>query len=158
MSKVDEAEFRSALGHFASGVVVVTGMDDGQPVGLTCQSFFSVSLDPPLIAFAPSKQSTSWPRVSTSCDICVNILAAEQEDTAQVFAKSGADKFAEVEWIPAYHGAPRLLNALVGLDCRIRDVHEAGDHWLVVAEVLETQVGSGRPLLFYRGNFSGIRS
>lgn len=158
MSKFDHVEFRSALGHFASGVVIVTGMDEGQPVGLTCQSFFSVSLEPPLIAFAPSKQSKSWPRMATSRGICVNILAAKQQCIAQVFAKSGADKFAEVEWVPAHHGAPRLLDALVGLDCHIRDIHEAGDHWLIVAEVLETQVGTGQPLLFYRGSFSGIRS
>jgi 3-hydroxy-9,10-secoandrosta-1,3,5(10)-triene-9,17-dione monooxygenase reductase component len=76
--KFDQVKLRSALGHFASGVVIVTGMDEGQPVGLTCQSFFSVSLDPPLIAFAPGKQSKSWPRVSTSRDICVNILAVDQ--------------------------------------------------------------------------------
>ena len=156
MSDIDKGEFRAVLGHFASGVVLVTGMDDGGPAGFTCQSFFSLSLDPPLIALAPGKSSTSWPRVASTGSICVNILAADQEGLARAFAKSGADKFSGVGWSPAANGAPRLHGALAWLDCRIRDVHDAGDHHLVVAHVVEMETGKGQPLLFYRGGFGNF--
>src|SRR5438067_4819743 len=88
-----EGEFRAVLGHFASGVVLVTGMHNGEPTGVTCQSFFSLSLDPPLVALAPGKSSTSWPRASSTSDVCVNILAADQEGLALIFGTTGADKF-----------------------------------------------------------------
>lgn len=154
--RVDIGQFRAVLGHFASGVVLVTGMHEGKPAGLTCQSFFSLSLDPPLIAVAPSKTSTSWPRVSSSGSICVNVLAADQEGLARTFSQTGADKFAGVGWEPAANGAPRLQGALAWLDCTIEDVHEAGDHWLVTARVIEMDYSDGRPLLFYRGGFGGF--
>lgn len=157
-SSFEQGEFRTVLGHFASGVVLVTGAHDGHPAGLTCQSFFSLSLDPPLIAFAPSKKSTSWPRVSSSGSVCVNILSADQESLARTFAQTGADKFAGVGWSPAANGAPRLHGALAWLDCDIEDSHEAGDHWLVVARVTDLETGHGDPLLFYRGGFGNFRS
>ncbi len=155
---LDQGEFRTVLGHFASGLVLVTGRHEGEPAGLTCQSFFSLSLDPPLVAVAPGKSSTSWPRVASSGSICINILEAEQEALARTFARSGADKFAGVGWTPAANGAPRLHGALAWLDCHIHDVHEAGDHWLVTARVIEMESSHGRPLLFYRGGFGGFTS
>lgn len=154
----EQGEFRTALGHFASGVVVVTGSQDGHPAGLTCQSFFSLSLDPPLVAFAPGKKSTSWPRVSSSGCVCINVLAAEQESLARTFSQSGADKFAGVGWSPTGNGAPRLHGALAWLDCEVEESHEAGDHYLVVARVTELQTGPGEPLLFYRGGFGAFEA
>ncbi len=156
MSELDPGEFRAVLGHFASGVVLVTGMHGHAPAGFTCQSFFSLSLEPPLVAIAPGKASTSWPRVSSSGSICVNILAADQEALARTFARSGADKFAGVGWSPAANGAPRLHGALAWIDCRIQEVHDAGDHHLVIARVVELESGPGQPLLFYRGGFGGF--
>jgi flavin reductase (DIM6/NTAB) family NADH-FMN oxidoreductase RutF len=156
VTELDEGEFRAVLGHFASGVVLVTGIHDGHPAGFTCQSFFSLSLDPPLIAFAPGKSSTSWPKVSSSGSVCVNVLAADQEALARTFSRSGADKFAGVGWVPAAHGAPRLNGALAWLDCEVEDSHEAGDHWLVTARVVEMEANKGEPLLFYRGGFGGF--
>lgn len=156
MSEIDKGEFRAVLGHFASGVVLVTGIHDEGPAGFTCQSFFSLSLDPPLVALAPAKSSTSWPRVSSTGSICVNILAADQEGLARNFAKSGADKFSGVGWTAAANGAPRLHGALAWLDCEIRDVHDAGDHHLVVARVIEMETGKGQPLVFYRGGFGNF--
>ncbi|HET9731136.1 MAG TPA: flavin reductase family protein [Acidimicrobiales bacterium] len=155
-SGVDKGQFRAVLGHFASGVVLVTGLHEGRPAGFTCQSFFSLSLDPPLVALAPGKSSTSWPRVSHSKSICVNILAADQEGLAWTFSQSGTDKFAGVGWSPAANGAPRLHGALAWLDCTVEDVHEAGDHWLVTARVTELESNEGQPLLFYRGGFGGF--
>src|ERR1700736_2725510 len=89
----DGAHFRTVAGHFATGIVIVTGMDGDEPVGLTCQSFSSISLDPPLVAFAPASSSTSWPRIRGSGAFCVNVLAEAQEDVCRVFATRGREKF-----------------------------------------------------------------
>lgn len=156
MTSLDEGEFRAVLGHFPSGVVLITGMHDGKPAGFTCQSFFSLSLDPPLVAFAPGKASTSWPKVSSSGLVCVNFLAADQEGLARTFSRRGADKFAGVGWSNGANEAPRLHGALAWLECQVVDSHEAGDHWLVTAEVKDMEVGRGEPLVFYRGGFGGF--
>ena len=153
---LDQGRFRAVLGHFASGLVLVTGMDGDRPAGFTCQSFFSLSLDPPLIALAPGRSSTSWPKVSSSGYICVNVLAEDQEALARTFSQSGVDKFEGVGWSASANGAPRLSGALAWLDCTIEEVHEAGDHWLVTARVTELESGSGQPLLFYRGGFGSF--
>lgn len=155
---IDKGHFRAVLGHFASGVVLVTGMHEDHPAGFTCQSFFSLSLEPPLVAIAPGKSSTSWPKVSSSGAICVNILTTDQEGLAWTFSQSGADKFAGVGWSPGANGAPRLHGSLAWMDCNVVDVHEAGDHWLVTARVLELESGAGQPLLFYRGGFGSFTS
>ena len=150
----DTAHFRSVLGHFCSGITIVTAVDDGEPVGLTCQSFCSVSLEPPLVAFAPSKSSTSWPRIQRTGVFCVNVLDEDQEEVCRVFATSGADKFRGVGWRPAETGSPILEDALAWVDCRIERQHDAGDHVIVVGRVLElASARSGRPLLFYRAGY-----
>ncbi len=155
---IEQGEFRAVLGHFASGVVIVTGGDERHPTGFTCQSFFSLSLDPPLVAFAPGKSSTSWPRVAQAGGFCVNVLADGQEALARTFANSGADKFAGVGWSPAPTGVPRLHDALAWVDCTIETIHDGGDHHLVVARVVGLESAPGRPLLFYRGGFGGFES
>ena len=155
---VDQGEFRAVLGHFASGVVLVTGMHEDRPAGFTCQSFFSLSLDPPLVAIAPGRTSTSWPKVAGSGNFCVNVLAADQEPLARTFANSAADKFAGVGWSPGGNGSPRLHGALAWIECEIEDVHDAGDHYLVVGRVQDLETGAGQPLLFYRGGFGGFVS
>jgi flavin reductase (DIM6/NTAB) family NADH-FMN oxidoreductase RutF len=152
-ASIDKAEFRSTLGHFASGLVVVTAMHEGKPAGLTCQSFFSLSLDPPLVALAPGKSSKSWPNVAEAGHFCANILAADQEALARSFADSGSDKFAGVGWSARPDGSPRLHGALAWIDCEIDSVQDAGDHHLVVARVVGLESGSGQPLVFYRGGF-----
>jgi 3-hydroxy-9,10-secoandrosta-1,3,5(10)-triene-9,17-dione monooxygenase reductase component len=154
VNQVLQAEFRRALGHFATGLVVVTGSDQSGPAGFTCQSFFSLSLDPPLVALAPSMSSSSWPRVSSSGAIGISILARHQESLARLFSVTGADKFADIDWWPGSSGAPRVGGALGWLDCQIQKTYEAGDHYLVVALVEQLEIGIGEPLLFYRGGFS----
>ena len=150
----DSAHFRAVLGHFCTGVTIVTGLDGNEPVGLTCQSFLSLSLDPPLVAFSPGKSSTSWPRVESSGAFCVNILSEDQEDLGRVFARSGADKFRGVGWRTGETGSPILHDCLAWIDCRIEEQHDAGDHLIVVGRVMELSSGhSGKPLLFYRGGF-----
>src|SRR5436190_1041908 len=116
---IDGARFRQVLGHFCTGVTIITGTRDHEPVGFTCQSFASVSLDPPLILIAPGKSSSSWPKIRDTGSFCVNILAEEQEDVCRVFATSGADKFRGVGWKPGATGSPVLSDVVGWIDCRI---------------------------------------
>jgi 3-hydroxy-9,10-secoandrosta-1,3,5(10)-triene-9,17-dione monooxygenase reductase component len=154
----DMARFREVLGHFATGVTIVTAMEAGGPVGFTCQTFTSLSLDPPLVALAPGKSSTSWPRIAAAGTFCVNILADDQEALGRDFAVSGGDKFVGVGWRPAANGAPLLNGALAWVECELELVHDAGDHELVVGKVLGMGVNRGRPLVYYRGGFGGFES
>src|SRR5580658_7421300 len=96
-ASIDASRFREVLGHFASGVTVVTAAGD-DPVGFTCQAFAALSLEPPMVLLAPSKTSTSWPRIAEAGAFCVNILASDQEDLARSFSVSGGDKFIGVGW------------------------------------------------------------
>jgi flavin reductase (DIM6/NTAB) family NADH-FMN oxidoreductase RutF len=155
---VEDGEFRATLGHFASGVVVITALHEGRPTGFTCQSFFSLSLNPPLVALAPGRSSTSWPKVAAAGSFTANVLADDQEALARTFAHSGADKFAGVGWSSAPSGPPRLHGALAWIDCVTETVHEAGDHYLIVARVVGLETANGRPLLFYRGGFGGFEA
>jgi len=152
-SAIDAARYREVLGHFATGLAVVTGLSERSPVGFTCQSFCALSLEPPLVLIAPSKQSTTWPRLVAAGVFTVNILSAEQEAIARAFSVSGADKFAGVGWRPAVTGAPILADALAHVDCTISSVTEAGDHYVVVGAVEELESSTGSPLLYYRGGF-----
>lgn len=150
---VDPAAFRTVLGHFATGLTVVAAMEDGEPVGFTCQAFAALSLDPPMVVLAPAKTSTSWPRMARAGAFCVNILADGQEELCRNFAVSGGDKFAGVAWRLGEAGTPVLDGALAWAECALETVHEAGDHELVTGRVLQLGVGLGSPLLFYRGRY-----
>jgi 3-hydroxy-9,10-secoandrosta-1,3,5(10)-triene-9,17-dione monooxygenase reductase component len=151
-------EFRSVLGRFGTGVVIVTATYADEPVGLTCNSFSSVSLEPPLVLFCPAKMSTSWPRIAQAGEFCINVLGDSQRAVCASFARTGVDKFVGVETEPArYVAAPRLVGALAHLECEIADVHEAGDHFIVVGRVLALTQSQGTPLLFYRGSYGGFR-
>jgi len=155
-SSFDQARFREALGHFATGVTIVTAMEDDGPVGFTCQSFSALSLDPPLVVLAPAKSSTSWPRIAEAGAFCVNILESRQEALCRSFAASGSDKFAGVGWTPAVTGAPILDGSLAYVDCELADIHDAGDHELVTGRVVDLGIGEGSPLLYYRSGFGSF--
>jgi 3-hydroxy-9,10-secoandrosta-1,3,5(10)-triene-9,17-dione monooxygenase reductase component len=152
----DAHRFREVMGHFATGVTVVTAMHEHQPVGFTCQSFVSLSLDPPLVALAPSKASTSWPRIRTAGGFCVNVLSDRQEQVCQAFARSGSDKFAGIEWSPGVTGAPVLTRSLAWVECGLEATYEAGDHELVIGRVRSVSTGQGTPLLFYRSRLARL--
>ena len=153
---LDQARFREVLGHFASGVTVVTAMEGEVPVGFTCQSFTSLSLDPPLVGLAPAKASTSWPRIAEAGAFAVNILESRQEDLCREFAVSGGDKFTGVAWELGEAGTPILDGVLAWVECRLEFVHDAGDHELVIGRLLHMGIGGGEPLVFYRGGFGGF--
>jgi flavin reductase (DIM6/NTAB) family NADH-FMN oxidoreductase RutF len=149
----DTGRFREVMGHFATGVTIITAMEDEGPVGFTCQAFASLSLEPPLVALAPGKNSTSWPRIAKAGSFCVNVLAEDQEALCRDFAVSGGDKFAGVGWRIGRNGAPLLDGALAWMECRLEAAHDAGDHELVIGRVEDMGVTRGRPLLYYRGGF-----
>jgi 3-hydroxy-9,10-secoandrosta-1,3,5(10)-triene-9,17-dione monooxygenase reductase component len=149
-------KFRDVLGRFASGVTVVTTISNDEPVGMTCQSFSSVSLDPPLVLFIPAKSSRSWPLIQRSGRFCVNFLAADQAELSNAMASRGADQFGDVKWIPSpVTGSPILEGSLAHVDCTIHTVHEAGDHYVVIGRVvdLNTDEVDADPLLFFQGKY-----
>ncbi|MHC0433651.1 flavin reductase family protein [Streptomyces sp. O3] len=161
---LDPGEFRRVLGHFATGVTVITA--SGGPTGpagfagFACQSFSSLSLDPPLVAFMVARTSTTWPRIARAGAFCVNILGTEQEELCRAFAVSGAgaDKFAGVRYDAApVSGSPRLAGADAWVDCTIHAVHTGGDHLIVVGRVHALGTApdgdANSPLLFHRGQF-----
>ncbi|MFD9725507.1 flavin reductase family protein [Streptomyces sp. NPDC059072] len=155
---VSPAEFRAVLGNFASGVTVITappGEGEDGPAGFACQSFASLSLDPPLVTFMVARTSTTWPRIARAGVFCVNILGAEQGELCRAFAVSGADKFAGVGHNPApATGSPQLDDVPAWIDCRIHAVHTGGDHLIVVGRVEAMgAAGEDGPLLFHKGRF-----
>jgi flavin reductase (DIM6/NTAB) family NADH-FMN oxidoreductase RutF len=150
---LDQARFREVLGHFATGVTVVTALDQGEPVGFTCQSFAALSLDPPMVILAPARTSTSWPRIARAGAFCVNILEESQESLGRTFAITGSDKFDGVRWVPGVTSSPVLLGALAVVECRLGAIYDGGDHELVTGHVVATEVGHGEPLLFYRAGY-----
>lgn len=151
---IDEARFRQVLGHFATGVTVVTGDDGEGPVGLSVNSFTSVSLDPPLVAFCVTKASSTWPRIRATGRFTVNILAADQEAVSRRFASPGADRFAGIGWHPSPSGSPVLGGALAWIDATVEAEHDAGDHVMVLGRVSGLDVANeGVPLVFYRGGY-----
>ena len=153
-SSFDSAKYRQVLGHFTTGVTVITAATDDGPVGLAVGSFSSVSLDPPLVGFFADQGSTSWPKIEATGAFCVNILGEHQEDVCRRFASKEPDKFAGLGWTPAGSGAP-LLDGVIGwIDCDLHSVVEAGDHFLALGAVRELEVGhDGPPLLFFRGGY-----
>ena len=152
---IDPGEFRRVLGHFPSGVTVVTAAVDGVASGMTIQSFTSVSLDPPLVAFVPSKESESWTEMKESDSFCVNILAVDQQDLCMTMASKDEDKFDGVDWSAGETGSPVLTGSLAWLECRTESVHDAGDHDIVVGRVVVLQAPDDavEPLLFFKGGF-----
>jgi flavin reductase (DIM6/NTAB) family NADH-FMN oxidoreductase RutF len=157
-SAIDSARFRQVLGHFPTGVTVITAATPDGPAGLAVGSFFSVSLDPPLVAFCAAKSSTSYPKIAEAGHFVVNVLSEDQEDVSRVFASKGTDKFAGIGYRQARDtGAPVLDGVLAWIGCDIDAVHEAGDHYIVVGLVHEMEIGhEGGPLLFFRGGYSRL--
>jgi flavin reductase (DIM6/NTAB) family NADH-FMN oxidoreductase RutF len=155
---VDPRLMREVLGHFASGVTVVTAMTTDGPIGFTCQSFSSLSLDPPLVAFAPARTSGTWSRLRAAGQFCVNVLAEEQSGLSQAFARSGTDKFAGVSWAPSPHGSPMLDGVVAWIDSQLWAEYDGGDHTIAVARVLDLGADPRRsPLVFHRGSY-GIQT
>lgn len=149
-----DATFRRVLGHHATGVVVVTAVEAGEPVGMSVGSFTSVSLRPPLVGFLPDRSSTTWPRIERARAFCANVLAEDQEQLCRAFSRRGVDRFAGVAWRPGGTGAPVLEGVVASVECDLRSVSGAGDHLFVTGYVRAlAAVGDRSPLLFLRGGY-----
>lgn len=152
----DATAFRQTVGHYASGITVVTGTADGAPVGFTCQSFYSVSVDPPLVSFSVMKTSTTYPQIARSGRFAVNVLAHNQDHVSNQFARRGTDKWRGIAWSPAASGNPLIDDTLMWVDCELWSEFEAGDHLIVVGRVLEMsppEWHTREPLLYFKGTY-----
>src|SRR5262249_6509364 len=150
----DAASLRTVLGHFATGIAIVTAVDGEEPVGMACNSFTSVSLEPQLVLFCAAKSSTTWPRIQAAGKWAANILGEDAEEVSRLFAQKGADRFARIAYTFGRSGAPILEASLAFVDCETIAEHDAGDHVIVVGRVLELGYApDGKPLLFYRGGY-----
>lgn len=161
----DPDHFRNVMGHFPTGVTVVSGIDaDGAPHGFTIGSFTSVSLDPPMVGFLPQIGSDTWEAIAPSRSFCVNVLSGEQSDLCWKFARSAADstRFDGVDWHAAPSGSPIIDRAVAWIDCSVEHVHDMGDHHFVLGNVGALDADADHdgkppePLLFFKGALGGF--
>jgi 3-hydroxy-9,10-secoandrosta-1,3,5(10)-triene-9,17-dione monooxygenase reductase component len=150
--------FRHVLGHFATGVAVITADGPAGPAGLVVSSFTSVSLEPPLVAFLPGKASTSWPEIQAAGAFCVNILNVDQQEVCAKFARKDGDKFAGISWRAAPSGAPILDGVMAWIDCELTQTFESGDHYIAIGRVqqLEATEFGAAPLVFFQGGYQQL--
>ncbi|WP_461187948.1 flavin reductase family protein [Arthrobacter sp. Z4-13] len=157
---IDQSSFRSTVGRYASGITIITGYDDQGPTGFTCQSFYSVSVDPPLVSFSVMKTSTTYPRIRDTGTFTVNVLSGGQKAVSNQFARRGTDKWADIQWSTTAQGNPILDKSLAWLDCTIWAEHDAGDHIIVLGRVIELGISAGEhadPLLYFQGQYRALR-
>lgn len=153
----DTREFRNALGNFATGVTIITAKGSkGDLVGVTANSFSSVSLDPPLVLWSIDKSSPSLKILEDSSHFCVHILNENQGEECMSFAKSGTDKFGAIEHSEGLGGAPLMEGCLARFECRSVVHHEGGDHVIIVGEVERYDTNEGAPLTFFRGQLGKL--
>ncbi|MEX0328995.1 MAG: flavin reductase family protein [Ruegeria sp.] len=148
-------EFRDALGCFGTGVTVVTTNTDDGPAAITVNSFASVSLDPPLVLWCLAKDSNRFDAFSTCVHYAIHVMAQDQHDQALQFARNGFD-FSHANWNTDEAGRPRLADCLARFDCRLTNVHDAGDHLILVGHVEKAMHRPGQGLIFKRGQFGGF--
>ncbi len=160
MTEFSDSDFRKVLSQFCTGVVVATGCLDGEPAGFAAQSFSSLSLDPPLIMLSPAKSSTSWPKLRDSGSFCINILSSKQKSVCDNFAKSGIDKFSELNWRAGVTGSPIIEDVIAYIDCDLEIEHDAGDHTIAVGRVITLELSdpTSLPLLFFQGGYGEFSS
>lgn len=149
--------FREILGHFATGVTVVTALDaERRPHGLTVNAFSSLSLVPPLVLVCIEKTSECHSILEVAGSFAVNLLREDQEDLSRRFALRGVSKFEGVSWRRGENGAPLLRDAMGYLECRTATHHDGGDHTIFIGEVLRGDADGHRPLVFFKGEYTGL--
>ena len=150
--------FRQCLGKFATGVTVVTCVDaEDRPCGITANSFSSVSLDPPLILWNIAKVSHSLQAYLDAPRFAINVLTDAQEDVSKHFAKSDHTVFENISYTLSADGAPVLPDTLATFHCRTHEIHDCGDHYIIIGEVTAFDASEGAPLLFFGGDYRRIR-
>ncbi|MFI6517686.1 flavin reductase family protein [Spirillospora sp. NPDC050679] len=149
------AEFRKAMAEFATGVTVITAVHGGEPVGFACQSFTSVSLEPPLVLFCADRRGRSWARIRAAGRFCVNVLGEEQRELCDRFGSSRGAKYEGLGWDLSEWGTPQLRGVLLNVHAEVLDVHPAGDHDVVIGRVLAVRRPEAPrpPMLFFRSRF-----
>lgn len=152
LQSIDTTEFRNVMGHFASGVTILTAENDGVRYGATISAVTALSADPPMVLACVNQRLGTHAAIRSARHFTINILHEDQTSLAHTFATPGADKFAGVSVHDGSY-SPRLADALAHLTCRVIDDFEGGTHRIFVAEVLEAQASSGNPLSYYRGRF-----
>ncbi|WP_324752455.1 flavin reductase family protein [Roseovarius sp. Pro17] len=157
MTIKDTRALRDAFGRFATGVTVLTTREaDGTPRGFTANSFSSVSLDPPLVLVCIGDNAHSGPAFRAAPHFAVNILSADQKGTANLFASRSEDKFGQTDWYAGAHDVPLLPGALATLVCAQHQLVMAGDHVILIGEVLQTDMRDGPALGYHRGNYFSV--
>lgn len=157
----DPKVFREVMGHYPTGVAVVTGRtDDGELLALVVGTFSSVSLDPPIVSFMPMKSSRTFERLRSCKSLCINILGGEQQAEMLAIAQRRQNKLDGIDWYPSPSGDPILRNSIAWIDTTLGEIVEAGDHWIALCDVKDLQVTNAvAPLLFFQGgygSFSGM--
>lgn len=154
----DPKMFRDVMGHYPTGVAVVTGRgDDGEILALVVGTFASVSLDPPLVSFMPMKTSRTFQKLRSCSSLCINVLGGEQEAEVMKIAQRWEKKLEGIDWFPSPSGDPVLRDSVSWIDTRISEVVEAGDHWIVLCEVKDMEVTNPvTPLLFFQGGYGSF--
>ena len=152
----DPRIFRNALGRFATGVTVVTCMTEQGPLGITVNSFASLSLDPPLVLWSPAKSSSRHDAFVAAQHYAIHVLNADQLPLSQSFARDG-DPFDGRSVQTSAHGVPLLDECLARFECRQYRVHDGGDHSLVLGQVIDLEQNQGAPLVFFSGQYGGFR-
>ena len=155
---IDRSEFRRVMGHFATGVTIVTTHDgNGKNFGLTANAVCSLSLSPPLVLVCVDKSAESYPAFERSHAFAVNILTLAQREMSERFAVSGGDKFTGLACRTGVTGSPILEGVLAYVECRVVAAHDGGDHTIYVGEVEGSDAIAGEPLLFFRGRYHRLR-
>ena len=154
---VTHDEFRQALGRFASGVTVVTCKNGaGDPCGITVSAFSSLSLEPPLVLICIDKRASLYEELQEGCFFAVNVLGHDQESVSRRFASREPDRFKGIGYREGLTGAPLIEGALAVIECRVVQSCPGGDHTIFIGEVESSGVNDGKPLLYFRGGYSGI--
>ncbi|MFA7477954.1 MAG: flavin reductase family protein [Acidimicrobiia bacterium] len=156
--QITEQNFRDTLSYYPTGVSAVCALWDNQPVGMTIGSFFSISLDPPLVGLSVRQGSGTWPKIAEAGVFAVNVLAENQRHIAAALAASGDDKFGDIGWHSGVTGSPLVEGSLAHVECVIDQTLPVGDHWIVVGRVvnLDTHPEADHkvePMLFYRRGY-----
>lgn len=151
-NQADPRAFREALGRFGTGVTVITCATRDGPLGITANSFSSLSLDPPLVLWAPAKSSSRYPHFMAADRFAIHVMGREQFDTCRGFALDG-DAFDRIDWEEGEGGVPLITGSLSCLECATTATHDGGDHSIIVARVTRVTTRAGEPLLFFGGAY-----
>lgn len=153
----DTRELRDALGTFATGITIVTALDQaGAPIGFTANSFTSVSLDPPLVLVCIAKSAAGYGAFISADAYCVTVLSNHQRDISNAFAKRGVDKFDGVSWTCGDTGAPILKGGLAHFECAMHQAVDAGDHAILIGRVIDFATSDQQPLCYHRGMYAAL--